>query len=369
MLFLDLNKQYQKLKEKIDKRLQKVIDEGQFILGPEVEELERQLALFTGANYCITVGNGTDALMMALMALDIQRGDEVITTAFTFAATAEAICLLGAVPVFVDIDPSTYILDYKNVAVAISEKTKAIVVVSLFGQCADFDKINQLASEKKIPVIEDAAQSFGATYKGRNSCNLSSIACTSFFPSKPLACYGDGGACFTDDYVFAEKIKQIRAHGQTARYQHDVLGINSRLDTLQAAVLLEKLAVFPEEIVWRNEIAKYYAKLLSSEIKAPAIHPDNTCVFAQYTIEIAQRDDFKNYLQAHKIPTAVHYPKPLYQQRAFQNRCRIVGSMQHTEYAVCHVLSLPIHAYMEKQEVRFIADAANEFYAVTCARS
>ncbi len=367
MLSLDLNKQYQRIKEKVDKRLQKVIDEGQFILGPEVDELEKQLTSFVGVKHCVSVGNGTDALMMALMALNVQHGDEVITTAFTFAAPAEAICLIGAIPVFVDIDPSTYTMDPDGIELAITDKTKAILVVSLFGQCADFDRINRLAGEKGIPVIEDAAQSFGATYQGRYSCNLSNIACTSFFPSKPLACYGDGGACFTDDPVLAARLRQIRAHGQTDRYQHVSLGMNSRLDTLQAAVLLEKLTIFPEEIVWRNELALAYGASLNDEIKAPVVRFDNTCVFAQYTVEVAKRDELKNFLKTRQIPAVIHYPKPLYQQLAFRDRCKIVGSMQHTEYAVSCVLSLPIHSYMEKQEIRCIVDAINEFYFPVCA--
>ncbi|MES2142216.1 MAG: DegT/DnrJ/EryC1/StrS family aminotransferase [Pseudomonadota bacterium] len=361
MLFLDLNKQYQKIKEKVDQRLQKVLKEGQFILGPEVIELEKQLALFVGVKHCITVGNGTDALTIALMAIGIQRGDEVITTPFSFAATTEAICLLGATPVFVDIDPNTYLIDPSKIAAAITEKTKAILAVSLFGQCVDFNEINDSLGIKNIPVIEDAAQSFGATYQNRRSCSLSALACTSFFPSKPLACYGDGGACFTNDDEIAAKLKQIRVHGQSARYQHTLLGVNSRLDTLQAAVLLEKLAIFPEEIASRRRIAHYYQKLLGYEIKTPVIHSDNTSVYAQYTIETTQREELKNYLHKQGIPTAIHYSKPLYLQPAFQSRCRIVGNMKNTEYAVNHVLSLPMHAYLEKPEICLVADAIKEF--------
>lgn len=366
MLFLNLQKQYQLLKEKIDKRIQKVLDEGQFILGSEVVELEEKLATFVGVKHCITVGNGTDALTMALMALDIKQGDEVITTAFTFAATAEAICLLGAIPVFVDIEPNTYLIDPHKIASAITEKTKAILPVSLFGQCVDFDTINQLAAEKKIPVIEDAAQSFGATYKGRYSCNLSDVACTSFFPSKPLACYGDGGACFTNDDEVANTLKQLRAHGQSGRYHHVLLGVNSRLDTLQAGVLLEKLAIFPEEINKRNNIANHYSDYLSSEIKKPFIHPYNTSVYAQYTVETSQRETVRNYLRSQTIPTAIHYPKPLYQQPAFYKRCRVEGDMKNTLYAVDHVLSLPMHAYLEEQEVQLIAKAIKRSYAALC---
>ncbi len=366
MLFLDLSKQYQKIKEKIDQRLQNVINGGQFILGPEVIELEKQLALFVGVKHCITVGNGTDALTIALMGLGVKQGDEVITTPFSFAATTEAICLLGAVSVFVDIEPDTYLIDPSKISAAITKKTKAILPVSLFGQCADFDKINDIASMKNISVIEDAAQSFGATYLGRRSCSLSTLACTSFFPSKPLGCYGDGGACFTNDDEIAAKLKQIRVHGQTGRYQHTLLGVNSRLDTLQAAVLLEKLAIFPEEIAWRNKIANCYETLLGKKIKIPTIHPNNTSVYAQYTIETTQREELKKYLQIQGIPTAVHYTQPLYRQPAFQKHCRIVGSMKNTEHAVKHVLSLPMYAYLDKKEVCLVADAIKEFSGITC---
>ncbi|MDQ8040029.1 MAG: DegT/DnrJ/EryC1/StrS family aminotransferase, partial [Rickettsiella sp.] len=307
-------------------------------------------------------GNATDALTMALMVLGIKSGDEVITSPFSFAATTEAICLLNAVPVFVDIDPNTYLIDANKISAAITRKTKAILPVSLFGQCADFDKINELANEKKIPVIEDAAQSFGATYKGRRSCSLSTLACTSFFPSKPLGCYGDGGACFTNDDIIAARLKKIRVHGQAMRYQHDLLGFNSRLDTLQAAILLEKLAIFPEEIAWRNSIARHYAKKLGSEIKVPFIHANNTSVYAQYTIETSQREELKAYLHMQGIPTAVHYPMPLYRQPAFQPYCHISDNLPHTEYATKHVLSLPMHAYLEKEEVDFITNTMKEYY-------
>ena len=366
MLFLDLNKQYQKIKQRLDKRLQQVLDDGQFILGPEVDELEKQLALFAGAEHCITVGNGTDALQIALMACNIQRGDEVITTPFTFVATAEAIRLLGAVPVFVDIDPNTYLIDPAKIADAITTKTKAILPVSLYGQCADFSAINAIAAEKNIPVIEDAAQSFGATYQGRRSCGLSDLACTSFFPSKPLACYGDGGACFTNDAEMAKKMRQVRAHGQTERYHHALLGMNSRLDTLQAAILLEKLMIFPEEIKLRNEVANYYTELLGSKLKTPTLHANNTSVYAQYTVAVDRRDELKKHLQQQGIPSTVHYPTPLYRQPAFQDHCRIVGSMQHTEHAVNHVLSLPMHPYLEKEEICQISSAIEKFNAAIC---
>ncbi|HPB97819.1 MAG TPA: DegT/DnrJ/EryC1/StrS family aminotransferase, partial [Polyangiaceae bacterium] len=259
MQFVDLKAQYQRVKAQIDTNIQKVLDHGQFILGPEVAELEEKLAVYTGARFCISVANGTDALQIAQMALDIGPGDEVITPAFTFIATAETVALLGAKPVFVDVDPCSYNLDPARLEEAITPRTKAIIAVSLYGQCADMDAINAIAARHGIPVIEDGAQSFGASYKGRKSGNLSTIACTSFFPSKPLGCYGDGGAIFTSDETLAQLMRQIARHGQQSRYHHVRVGINSRLDTLQAAVLLPKLSIFEEELALRQQVAGRYA--------------------------------------------------------------------------------------------------------------
>ena len=242
--FIDLQSQYQTIKPKIDGRINNVLDHGQYILGPEVEELEKELSKFVGVKHCISASSGTDTLLMSLMALDIGYGDEVITSPFTFISTVEVIALLGAKPVFVDINPRTYNLDHHLIEEKISSKTKAIMPVSLYGQCPDFDKINAIANKHNLPVIEDAAQSFGAKYKGKRSCSLSTIGSTSFFPSKPLGCYGDGGALFTDDDEIAKSLREIRAHGQDRRYHHPRVGINGRLDTLQAAILLEKLSIF-----------------------------------------------------------------------------------------------------------------------------
>ena len=318
MEFCDLKSQYQRLKADIDAGIQRVLDHGQYILGPEVAELEAKLAAYTGAKYCITVANGTDALQIAQMALGIGPGDEVITPGFTYIATAETVALLGAKPVYVDIDPRTYNLDPSLLEAAITPATRAIIPVSLYGQCADMDAINAIAAKHGIPVIEDAAQSFGATYKGRKSCNLSTIACASFFPSKPLGCYGDGGAIFTNDDELAKILRQIARHGQDRRYHHIRVGVNSRLDTLQAAILLPKLAALDEELALRQQAAERYAKLLNEAgiQTTPFVEPHNTSAWAQYTIRVENRDAVQERLKQAGIPTAVHYPIPLNKQPA-----------------------------------------------------
>ena len=318
MEFIDLKSQYQRLKTEIDAGIQRVLDHGQYILGPEVAELEEKLAAYTGAKHCISVANGTDALQIAQMALGIGPGDEVITPGFTYIATAETVALLGAKPVYVDIDPRTYNLNPQLLEAAITPRTKAIIPVSLYGQCADMDAINAIAAKHGIPVIEDAAQSFGASYKGRKSCNLSTIACTSFFPSKPLGCYGDGGAVFTNDDELAKVIRQIARHGQDRRYHHVRVGVNSRLDTLQAAILLPKLAVLDEEMAQRQQVAARYTTLLNEAgiHTTPYIEPHNTSAWAQYTIRVQGRDAVQEKLKQAGIPTAVHYPIPLNKQPA-----------------------------------------------------
>jgi UDP-2-acetamido-2-deoxy-ribo-hexuluronate aminotransferase len=346
MEFVDLKSQYAALKTVIDSRIRAVLEHGQFIMGPEVEELECRLAERTGSRYCVGCASGTDALLIALMALGIGPGDEVATTPFTFVATAETISLLGARPVFVDIDPRTYNLDPKLLEAAITSRTRAVVVVSLFGQCAEMDAINDLASAHDIPVIEDAAQSFGATYKGRPSCNLSTIGCTSFFPSKPLGCYGDGGACFTNDAALATRMRQIRVHGQDRRYHHPLVGINGRLDTIQAAVLLAKLEVFDAEIAARVRAGTAYSELLRDAVITPYVEPYNTCVYAQYTIQTDNRQVLQEELTANGIPTAVHYPVPLHLQPAFYIPRIARGSFPNAEAAAERVISLPIHPYL-----------------------
>ncbi len=357
MEFIDLKRQYTDLKESIDGRINAVLKHGQFIMGPEVTELEDMLARYTGAKHAIACSSGTDALLIALMALNVGAGDEVITTPFTFIATAEVIALLGARPVFVDIDPETYNMDPNLVEAAITPKTKAIMAVSLYGQCADFDRINESAARHKIPVVEDGAQSFGAMYKGRLSCNLSNIGCTSFFPSKPLGCYGDGGMCFTSDDVLAARMKQIRLHGQDRRYHHSILGVNGRLDTLQAAVLLAKMEAFDAEINERIRIGSTYTQLLKPFVHTPFVESHSSCVYAQYTIEVNDRSAFQGELKSRGIPTAVHYPVPLHLQPAFAFLGEGEGDFPMAEAAARRVVSLPMHPYLTSDEQERVADA------------
>lgn len=357
MEFIDLKTQYKYLKDDIDKRIHVVLDHGQYIMGPEVEELEKKLATFVGAKHCIGVANGTDALLVAMMALNIKAGDEVITTPFTFIATGEMIALLGAIPVFVDIDPKTYNIDPNKIAAAITPRTKAIMPVSLYGQCANMTAINAVAIQHNIPVIEDGAQSFGALHQGRRSCALSTIGCTSFFPSKPLGCYGDAGACFTNDDKLAAHMRQLRVHGQDRRYHHPLIGLNARIDTIQAAVLLAKLDTFPQEIIARQQIAKQYNELLQNAVTVPYLEPENTSVYAQYTIQVKNRDQFCQALKAQGIPTAVHYPIPLNLQPAFAYLNQPVGSFPVSEHVAKHVVSLPMHPFLEQKDIEFIAKA------------
>jgi UDP-2-acetamido-2-deoxy-ribo-hexuluronate aminotransferase len=320
--FINLKAQYQALKPSIDARIQKVLDHGQYIMGPEVAELEEKLTAYTGAKHCITVASGTEALLIALMALGIKPGDEIITTPFTFVATAEVIVLLGAVPVFVDIEPDTCNIDAAKIEAAITPKTRAIMPVSLYGQPADMDEINAIAVSHGLTVIEDAAQSFGASYKGKKSCNLSTIGCTSFFPSKPLGCYGDGGAIFTSDDALAKAMREIRVHGQEKRYVHTRIGVGGRMDTMQCAVVLAKLERFDWEVAQRLKIGRRYNELLADKIPVVTRRPDRTSVFAQYTVFVESREAVQERLKAAGIPTAVHYPVPLNQQPAYRSVCR-----------------------------------------------
>ncbi len=357
MEFIDLKAQYRSLEASIQARLKTVLQNAQFIIGPEVVELESALAARVGAKHCISCSSGTDALLLALMALGIGPGDEVVTTPFTFIATGEMIALLGAKPVFVDIDPRTYNLDAELLATAITPRTRAIMPVALYGQCADMDSINAIAAEHRLAVIEDAAQSFGATYKGRQSCNLSTIGCTSFFPSKPLGCYGDGGACFTNDDELAKAMRQARNHGQEGRYHHVKLGFNGRLDTLQAAVLLVKLEVFDQEIQRRNEVAQLYSAALGDIVQVPYIESYNTCAWAQYTVRVPNRDHVQRVLSEMDIPTAVHYPKPIHLQPVFANLGLGKGSFPISERASEEVLSLPMHPYISDSDVRKVTNS------------
>ncbi|MCC8421423.1 DegT/DnrJ/EryC1/StrS family aminotransferase [Photorhabdus thracensis] len=344
MQFTDLAAQQSRIKDKIDANIQKVLTHGKYILGPEVAELEEKLMAYTGAKYCITCANGTDALQIALMAIGLKPGDEVITPGFTYIATAETVALLGGIPVYVDVKPTTYNLDPALLEAAITSKTKAIIPVSLFGQCADFDEINAIAEKHNLIVIEDAAQSFGAIYKGKRSCNLTTISCTSFFPSKPLGCYGDGGAIFTHDEELAKIIRQIARHGQDRRYHHIRIGINSRLDTLQAAILLPKLDIFEEEMAMRQRVAANYNQALNAIgiITTPYIEPHNLSAYAQYTIRVKNRDELQRRLKEQGIPTAVHYPIPLNKQPAVASNIALpVGDEIAQE-----VISLPMHPYL-----------------------
>ncbi|GHD67372.1 aminotransferase DegT [Luteimonas padinae] len=344
MDFIDLKSQQARIKDRIDAGIARVLAHGQYILGPEVAELEEKLADYTGAKYCISVANGTDALQIALMALGVGPGDEVITPGFTYIATAEAAAVLGAKPVYVDIDPRTYNLDPALLEAAITPRTKAIIPVSLYGQCADYDAINAIAARHGLPVIEDAAQSFGATYKGRKSCNLTTIATTSFFPSKPLGGYGDGGAIFTGDDELAKVMRQVARHGQEKRYHHVRVGMNSRLDTLQAAILLPKLEILDDEMAARQRAAGVYARLLSEvNIEPPHVEPHNTSAWAQYTIRVNERTAVQKALGDAGIPTAIHYPLPLNKQPAVADES---AASPHGDLAAEQVISLPMHPYL-----------------------
>ena len=356
--FIDLKAQYAALKTTIDARIQRVLDHGQYIMGPEVQELETALAAYAGTRHCITVASGTEALLIALMTLDLQPGDEVITTPFTFAATAETIVLLGGVPVFVDIEPDSCNLDAALIEAAITPRTKAIMPVSLYGQVCDMDAINAIASRHGgIPVIEDAAQSFGATYKGRRSCGLSTWGATSFFPSKPLGCYGDGGALFTDDDALAQAAREIRVHGQSQRYTHTRVGVGGRMDTLQCAVVLGKLERFDWEIAQRLAIGERYQQLIGElPLQRLAVREDRDCVWAQFTVQVDEREAVVQALKQAGIPTAIHYPRPLHRQPAYEQRCRIVTPLAHAEAAARRVMSLPMSADLtEAQQVEVVA--------------
>ena len=342
--FIDLKAQYAVLRDEIARRMQTVLDHGQYIMGPEVKELETALAAHTGAKHCITVASGTEALLIAMMALDLKPGDEVITTPFTFAATAETIVLLGGVPVWVDIEPDTCNIDASKVEAAITPRTRAIMPVSLYGQCADMDEINAVAARHRLPVIEDAAQSYGATYKGRRSNNLSTLGCTSFFPSKPLGCYGDGGAIFTSDDALAQAAREIRVHGQSARYTHTRVGVGGRMDTLQCAIVLAKLGRLDWELQRRREIgAEYHRRLAPLNLTTLTVRPDRDSVWGQYTVRMAQRAQVQAVLAEAGVPTAVHYPRPLHRQPAYE-KYGDPASCPQAIAAADEVMSLPMSA-------------------------
>lgn len=348
--FIDLAAQYAALKDDIDAGIQRVLDHGRYIMGPEVAEMECALARFVGDGECVSVASGTEALLIALMALGVGPGDEVVTTPFTFAATAEVIALVGATPVFVDVEPDTCNIAAGRIAAALSARTRAIIPVALYGQPADMDEIVTLAHTRGIPVIDDAAQSFGAQYKGRRSCGLATISCTSFFPSKPLGCYGDGGALFTADPELARAAREIRVHGQSERYVHTRVGVGGRMDTMQCAVILAKLPRLAWEIERRLTIgARYNALLDAAGIARVVQRDDRTSVFAQYTVMVEDRAQVQQRLSAHGIPTAVHYPVPLNRQPAYSNRCG-GGATPIAEHLSARVMSLPMHPDLDETQ-------------------
>lgn len=352
--FANLNRQYLRYKDEIDQAVQKVIDSSSFIMGEDVQALENELSAYTGAKHAITCSSGTDALLLAMMALDIKPGDEVITTPFSFIATAETIAFLGAVPVFVDIEEESYNIDAKKIEEKITPRTKAIIPVSLYGQPSDMDEINAIATKYGLKVIEDAAQSFGATYKGKKSCNLSDIGCTSFFPAKPLGCFGDGGALFTNDDFLAEKIRSLRVHGQTKRYHHKYIGMGGRMDTIQAAVLRVKLKHYEDDLKRRQEVAKRYAEKLGvKDIKG-----DRTSAWAQFSIEVRDREKVQASLKEKGIPTAVHYPKPLHLQECFKYLGYEKGSFPVAEQVSEDIMSLPMNPELTLEETGYIIQHA-----------
>lgn len=361
MEFIDLQEQYRRYKATIDQRIQQVLEHGRFILGPEIAELEAELAAYVGVKHVLTVASGTDSLEIALRALGIRAGDEVITVPFTWISTAEAISLVGATPVFVDIEPAGFNMDVNLVEAAITPRTKAILPVSLFGQMPDYDRLNALAARHGLAVIEDAAQSFGATQHGRKSCAMTLIGSTSFFPAKPFGCYGDGGALFTDDDMLADRMRAIRTHGGVQRHHHPLLGMNGRFDTIQAAVLLAKWPHFPAEVEARARIGARYSSRLPAACQAPQVLPGNTHVYAQYTLRVSGRDDLGRVLQQQGIPTAVYYPKCLHEQPVFASAGCPWGAFPEAEKASREVLSLPMHPFLSEADQDRIVEAVGQW--------
>ncbi len=346
MEFIDLKTQYLKYQTEIDANMRAVLDHGKFIMGPEIAQMELALAKFVGVKHCLSVASGTDSLEIALRALDIGVGDEVITVPFTWISSAEVICLVGATPVFVDIEPVSFNIDIDQLESAITPKTRAILPVSLFGQMPDYKRINEIAERHGVAVIEDAAQSFGATQLGKQSCGVTQIGSTSFFPAKPLGCFGDGGALFTDDSELAEKMSAIRTHGGLKRHFHPYVGMNGRMDTLQAAVILGKLPHFAWEVEQRNSIGGRYTEMLRGKCGVPEVQPGNTHVYAQYTIRVPNRDELGNRLKDAGIPTAVYYPKCMHEQPVFANLGYTWGDFPVAEKASREVISLPMHPFL-----------------------
>jgi UDP-2-acetamido-2-deoxy-ribo-hexuluronate aminotransferase len=364
--FINLKEQQKKIKENVDKRIAKVLEHGNYIMGQEIDELEQKLSKYVGIKHCISCASGTDALLMPLMAYGVGRGDAIFTSTFTFIATAEVIALLGAVPVFVDVEDKTYNIDVNKLEEAIKKfeknnnglKMKCIIPVDIFGQPADYKEINSIAEKYGLFVIEDAAQSFGAEYKGKKACSLTDVGATSFFPAKPLGCYGDGGAIFTNDDDMAEKLKSIRVHGKGSdKYDNIRVGINGRLDTIQAAVLLAKMEIFDEEIKLRDKVAKKYSESLKDSVIVPYVANDRTSVWAQYSILSENRDEKIKKLKEKGIPTAIYYPKPLHLQQAFAYLGYKKGDFPVSEKISDKVFSIPMHPYLKEDEQKYIIDA------------
>jgi len=363
MKFIDLNKQYLAYKQEIDMQIKEVIDTTSFIMSPKVKELEEKLAEFTETKYAIACSSGTDALLLALMSYGIEEGDEIITTPFTFIATSEVIAFLKAKPVFVDIDPVDYNIDPAKIRERITAKTKGIIPVDIFGQCADYDAINKIAEENNLFVIEDAAQSLGAKYKGKPSGSLGDVGCTSFFPAKPFGCYGDGGMVFTNNSPKATIIKSLSEHGKGGdKYDHMRIGLNARLDSLQAAILLAKMDHFKNEIAQRQNIAHYYNEKLTRLLKTPQILAHNLSVYGQYSIQVENRDQLAIHLKNKNIPTAIHYPKPLHLQPAFSHLKYRKNDFPIAEELSKHIISLPMHPFLSQEEQKLIIEAIYSFF-------
>ncbi|AGH96095.1 DegT/DnrJ/EryC1/StrS family aminotransferase [Pseudobdellovibrio exovorus] len=364
--FIDLKSQYLALKNSIDSRIQKVLESGAYIGGPEVAELEKTLAQHTGVKHCLAVGSGTDALLMPLMALGIGRGDEVITTAFSFIATAETIVLAGATPVFVDIDRQTFNIDPKKIEAAITPRTKAIMPVSLYGQAADLEEINAIAKKHNLFVIEDTAQSYGAIYKDKKSGACTTAAGTSFYPAKPLGCYGEGGAIFTNDDQLHIAMKEIREHGSEKRYYHTRLGLNARLDTIQCAILLSKMERYDWEVEQRDRLAKRYTdafkglESLDAQFSTPHVKAENKSVWAQYTVTVTNRDLFQKKMSELQVPTAVHYPMTMPDQPWYKKNTPATHDISISRWAADHVVSLPMFPDMDQKTQDIVIDAVKK---------
>jgi UDP-2-acetamido-2-deoxy-ribo-hexuluronate aminotransferase len=367
--FVDLKTQQKKIRENVQQRIEKVLDHGSYILGPEVKELEESLSRYVGMRHCVSCGNGTDALLMALMAYDVKPGDAIFTPPFTFVATAEVVALAGATPVFVDIDERTYNIDPGSLEKSIESFTKkkkglrarGVIPVDLFGQPADYDAITMIARRYGLFVLEDAAQGFGAEYKRKKTCSFGDISATSFFPAKPLGCYGDGGAIFTNDTAMDEKLRSIRVHGQGVdKYDNIRIGINGRLDTMQAAVLLAKMEIFDEELRSRERIARRYSELLKGSVVTPYVRPDCTSCWAQYSILTKNRESMLAKLKAKNVPTAIYYPKPLHLQDAFKDLGYRMGDYPVSERIAAQVFSIPMHPYLDEATQDYIVSAIKE---------